>query len=104
MLFSYGILFYAGWITVNKFNGSIRNSIFIGLIIGCIEIILSIINIVLMYKTIEGYKIGLAPMEALGGNILTIAILTTIVAIPFTLAFDSVISGLGGLIAKKMKK
>lgn len=104
MFFSYSTFFYAGWIIVSKFSGTVKNSIFIGLMLWCIQFILSTINTVLMYATISGYKIGLAPYAQFWDNILVVIIFGTIFAIPFTLVVDAGISGLGGFIAKKRKK
>ncbi|MEK6967320.1 MAG: hypothetical protein AABX51_01680 [Nanoarchaeota archaeon] len=103
MIFSYAIVYYTGWIVVSKFKGNIKNSIFAGLIIGCIEIVLSFINIILMYNTIPGYKIGLSPIFGLG-ELGIIAFVGILIGLLFTLAINAGVAALGGFISLKVNK
>lgn len=102
MIFSYAIVFYAGWIAVSKFNGTIKNSLFMGLIVGGIHIVLSMISSVLMYTMMPGYRLLFSP--ELGEFAIFIILGGMLITIPFVLAIDMGVAALGGFISKKANK
>ena len=104
-IFSSAIIFYAGWTAISKFNGTIKNSMFMGLIAGGLQIILSTITTIITYTTISSYKIELSSVAGLGNVELVLFFLgSLLIGIPITLIIDVIIAALGGFISRKVNK
>lgn len=100
LLISLYIYGYSGYNTVKRYNGTIKNAFLVGLILGVIQSLLSLLNMIIMYFTIPVYKQSILSIIS-NPLFKSLILIGVIIGIILSIIISGGVSSLGGYIARK---